>query len=182
MNKLMKTKLTLLALVSLSALPSAHANEDLSLPGERWLAEFTGYICQAYGPAAERPRALDTLNVQFTRMTSDQTLDNGLIKATFEQDGATCRYSALMFADNAAQTIRLVESRAFAQDSNVDCSAGQAVIDAGLRDTNKYLYFGHPHNLTIMAAFPGAAEACSGAELVGVNFVVKGRVAPPTAN
>ncbi len=172
MNKLIVSLLAT-ALLATSALAS---DEDLTLPGERWLATFDKYICAAFGPEAEQPEGYASLNVKFEQLTTDHSLDNGLIKATFEENGVLCRYSALVLADNAAATIKLVESKAYAPSKQANCADGRAVVDQTLED-NSYLYYGHPHNLAIMVPVSGAANVCgSDATAVGVNFVVKGRI------
>lgn len=150
---------------------------DLDLPGEKWIAKFDKYVCAAFGPAVARPTAFEDLKVNFSQITTDSTLDNGLIKASFEQDGHTCRYSAIILADNAASSMKLVRSHAYSEvEGAADCLAGQAVIDASLAE-NKYLYYGHPHNLAIMLPGVGAEAVCgAGAEFIGANFVVSGRV------
>lgn len=173
----MKNHLFSAVLAALLLAPAAFASdEDLKLPGEKWLAQFDKYICAAFGPAVERPEGFEELGVEFLQMTTDSTLDNGLLKATFEEDGVQCRYSALLFADNAASTIRLVESKAFAPTSTTKCEVGRERIDQAL-EMNDYLYYGHPHNLAIMAPIVGAGHVCGpNAKLIGINFVVKGRI------
>lgn len=160
---------------------TAFAGEgDLTLPGEKWIATFNHYVCSETTPAAVRPAALDALDVQFERITTDASLDNVLLKATFTEDGKTCRYNAILFADNAARTVRLVESKAYASAGDEDCADGRALLDEKLQGTD-YLYYGHPHNVAIMLPVDDAAALCGeGAEAVGVNFVVSGRVQPPS--
>lgn len=168
-------QLIMFSLLLISSLGSVAAQEnDLNLPGEKWIASHSGYMCAAYGETVSAPSAFSDINVKFEKITTDSTLDNGLLKATFEEDGATCRYSALIFADNAAATIRLVESKAFSHESESSCAHGKSIIDAAFESTN-YLYWGHPHNLTVMVPVAGAETVCNG-NLVGVNFVVSGRV------
>lgn len=166
----------LVALFALMSI-SAFANDgDLTIPGERWLARHAGYVCAAFEPDTNTPVVYADMNLQFESLTTDHSLDNGLIKATFEVEGQVCRYSAILLADNAAATIDLVESKAYAVEGNVDCSAGKEIVDANLL-ANDYLYYGHPHNLAIMAPFAGAAEVCGeGATHVGIRFVVAGRI------
>ena len=154
---------------------SAFAQEgDLVLQGEKWIAKFTGYKCAAFGADVARPAALEKLNVVFEKLTTDSTLDNGLVKATFTQDGVNCRYNAIIFADNAASTIRLVESKSYSPEKKSECNEGKVVLDAALESID-YLYWGHPHNLTRMAPVEGAEAVC-GNGLIGFNFVVAGRV------
>lgn len=165
------------ALALMALLPAAHglATEgDMVLPGERWIAKFDKYVCAAFGPSVARPSALESINATFEQITTDRSLDNILLKATFEEDGVTCRYNVLLFADNAAQTVRLVESKAYAPAGGSHCSNGKTVLDTAFV-FNQYLYYGHPHNAAIMMPVPGA-EAICGNQLIGVNFVVKGRV------
>ena len=157
------------------SLSSFAQDGDLVLQGEKWIAKFNGYIGQAYGPVVEAPTAFNALNVQFEKITADSTLDNGLIKATFTQEGKACRYNAIIFADNAASTYRLVTSKAYAPADNSECAEGKAVIDAAFTGSD-YLYWGHPHNLTFLAQVNGADASCPGASQVGVNFVVSGRI------
>lgn len=168
----MKSFLTLALLISSQAFAQTG---DLTLPGEKWVASFNGYVCDASGNKVTAPKAFSDINVKFERMTTDSTLDNGLIKATFEEEGKACRYSAIIFADNALKTSRLVQSKAYAVADDSDCQAGKDVIDAAF-EHNDYLYYGHPHNLAFMAPVAGASDVCEGASLVGVNFVVSGRI------
>jgi hypothetical protein len=168
-------KLIALSLFIISTLGAVEAQEtDLVLTGEKWIATHTGHICAAFGETVSAPQAFANLNVKFEKITTDSTLDNGLLKATFEEDGITCRYSALIFADNRLATIRLIESKAFASEGKSDCAQGKSILDAAFESTN-YLYWGHPHNLTVMVPVAGATAVCN-SELVGVNFVVSGRV------
>lgn len=168
-------KLLLVATVVMSMSSAFAAEGDLVLPGAKWIAKFNKYVCAAFGPEATQPAGHSDLKVKFEQITTDSTLDNGLITASFKVEGKTCRYSALLLADNAAATIRLVESKAFAPEGDVDCSAGKAELDASL-ESNDYLYYGHPHNLAIMAPVTGAEKVCGGQKLIGVNFVVSGRI------
>jgi len=168
-------KLVFLAVMALFPATFAAANEgDLVLPGERWIAKFDKYVCAAFGAAVARPAAFEDFNVNFEQITTDYTLDNVLLKASFEENGVYCRYSAFLFADNAKHTVQLVESKAYAPNGGSDCAAGKALLDKAL-DFNDYLYYGHPHNAAIMVSVPGAEAVC-GQNLIGVNFVVKGRV------
>lgn len=152
---------------------------DLNLPGEKWIAKFDKYVCAAFGPAVEAPRRLSEMKLQFEQITTDSTLDNGLLKATFEQDGKICRYNAIIFADNAAATIRLIQSIAYNPEGGAstyfDCNKGKAILDESLKENN-YLYYGHPHNLAIMMPGLDAESVCPGSEFLGANFVVKGRL------
>ncbi|MCO4754451.1 MAG: hypothetical protein KC478_08200 [Bacteriovoracaceae bacterium] len=166
----MKKKLlsTFMAFASVTAF----ANNDLVLDGARWEAKAQGYKCGAFNEQVQGPLSHQELQVNFETLVTDRTLDNGLVKATFIQDGVTCSYSALLLADNTASTIGLVESKAYAIDGDADCSIGQNVLDASLAD-NDYLYWGHPHHVTIMMPAASASVVCGeGATHVGLDFVV----------
>lgn len=123
---------------------------DLVLPGAKWIAKFDKYICAAFGESVPRPRNLENFSVNFDEITTDSTLDNALLKATFVENGKSCRYNAILFADNNAQSSQLVQSIAYNPEGNgsayLDCAGGKAVLDQALAST-KYLYYGHPHNL-----------------------------------
>ncbi len=166
-------KKTLLAgLMILTGLANAN---DLTIPGERWLAKSTGYACAAYDvDNVAAPTSHVEMDVVFEQITTDITLDNGLLIASFMENGVQCNYSAILLADNAASTIGLVESKAYSADGSVDCQAGKEVLDQQL-EMNDYLYWGHPHNLTIMVPAASAEVVCgAGATHVGINFVVAG--------
>ncbi len=157
---------------------STFANTDLVLEGERWLASHKGYVCAAFTDYTAAPASHADLNVKFEKLSTDYTLDNILIKATFENvDGVECSYSSILFADNAASTIVLVDSRAFSKEvASADCSEGKTILDDQLAD-NDYLYWGHPHHATIMVPAAGAADICgAGATHIGIDFMVSGRV------
>src|SRR3989344_910842 len=161
-------------LVTMTA-TSAIANEgDLVLNGEKWIASFKNYNCVAFGAEVARPAGHEKFQVSFEKITTVSTLDNGLLKATFVEDGKSCRYNAFVFADNAAATMRLVESKAYAVNGDSDCAEGKALLDSNF-ESNNYLYWGHPHNLTVLIPVEGAEAVC-GNGFVGVNFVVSGRV------
>lgn len=154
----------------------AQAN-DLVLPGEKWLAKFDKFVCSTTSGSIKRPDVLEQYQVGFEQITTDATLDNGLVKVAFKENGQTCRYSAILFADNAAFTIRLVESHVYAVGSTLSsyCEGGRQMLDKALA-RNDYLYYGHPHNLAIMMPGLGSEEVCSGGKVIGANFVVKGLV------
>jgi hypothetical protein len=174
----MKTALiTLFALASASASASAFAAEDLSLPGERWLAKPNGFICGADAETqAEKPASLEAMAVAFESVTTDYSLDNVLLKASYVEDGVSCRYSALIFADNAARTLKLVESRAYAADDAATCDEGKALLD-GYLEATEYLYWGRPKHVTIMVEDASAAAICGkDATSFGIDFVVAGRI------
>lgn len=149
--------------------------QDLTLPGEKWIAKFTNYVCVAFGPSVRASTELESFKVKFEQITTDSTLDNGLIKATFEEGNSVCRYSAIVLADNAAATMKLVESKAYATTGDSDCITGKAMLDQNFV-SNNYLYYGHPHNLSIMIPAVGAEAVCNGEKFLGVNFVVSGRI------
>lgn len=177
-----KLVLSAFAMNLILAFPAFAQAGDLTLPGEKWLATFDKYVCEAFGEPVTRPQALERLNATFERLTTDSTLDNVLLKATFEENGKTCRYNAILFADNAAQTYTLVQSIAYdpagAGSSYRDCSAGKAVLDNALSG-HPYLYYGHPHNVALMMTGVGAEAICgSGAQAIGANFMVKGIANP----
>ncbi len=154
----------------------AFAQQDLSIPGEKWEARPSGYICQPAGAPVEVPGLHRAMNLRFEHVRTDQTLDNGLIKATFVENNSTCRYSAVLFADNTASTIRLVQSRAFPVNGSSNCARGKSVLDAQLAN-NRYLYWGRPHHLTIVIPTPEAERICGrGVTHVGLDFTVAGRL------
>jgi len=165
--------LTLMTLL----MTSAFADErDLTLPGAKWVGTFKSYVCQAFGAEVSLPSTYSTMNLKFEKVVTDRTLDNGLITASFEVDGKVCRYSAIMLADNDASTIELVNSLAYAVNNDVDCQSFATILDDALR-SNDYLYYGHPHNMSIMMPLIGAQEVCgTGAVNVGLTFVVSGRL------
>lgn len=169
------TKLFALALLLTASLSSYAQSGDLVLQGEKWIAKHTGVVCAAFTPHVSLPSGFANIDVKFEKITTDMTLDNGLIKATFVENGNLCRYNAFLFADNAASTIRLVESKAYSEVKNADCSNGKSVLDAAF-EANDYLYYCHPHNLAIMVPVEGAAAVCNGSKLIGINFVVAGKV------
>lgn len=171
----MKIVLAAFLMTSLSGVGLA-TEDELTIPGEKWLAQFNGYVCSETVPAAQRPASLEGLDVQFEQITTDATLDNVLLKATFMEDGKLCRYNAVLLADNAAKTTVIVESKAFAPTLDSECAAGKDLLDNSLQQ-NSYLYYGHPHNVAIMLPVEDASALCGdGAESVGANFVVKGRI------
>lgn len=168
-------KKSLIALVSLLSV-SSFAQTDLVLEGERWLASHKGYVCAAFTDYTDAPATHLDMNVKFEKLSTDYTLDNILIKATFENvDGVECSYTSLLFADNAASTIELLDSRAFSkEDAAADCSEGKAILDAQL-ESNDYLYWGHPHHATLMVPAAGAADVCGAdATHIGIDFMVSG--------
>ncbi len=171
------TLLTLASILSVSA--SAQLN-DLQLPGERWLSTFDKYICSEDGTAVARPAALDQFDVKFETATTDITLDNVLLKATFSENGAVCRYNAILLANNANRTAVLLQSVAFYPQGDgaaySKCLAGKALLDESFRSTS-YLYYGKPHKVAFMIPVVGAEVVCgTKATAVGVNFPVTGKI------
>ncbi|MFW7380665.1 MAG: hypothetical protein ACOH5I_17765 [Oligoflexus sp.] len=169
-------KKSCLAIITLSSF-SAFAAEELELPGERWLAEANGYICSSENSAAiAQPQALAAYDVVFESVTTDYSLDNGLLKATFTEESSVCRYSALLFADNAERTVELVESKVAAIEGKSLCEGGKALLDE-LLTFNDYLYWGRPKHLTIMVPDIDSEVVCGeGATHIGVDFTVSGRI------
>jgi len=163
------------ALFAVLSLTSFAQDTDLTLPGERWLAVYTTDVCaDGNTRATEAPAHLSALNVVFTTLTTDQSLDNVLLKATFQDNGVECRYSALLLADNAENTISLVNSKAFSGAGAADCVAGKAVVDATLmKNTYKYLH----GRAAIYVAAANAEMACgAGSETIGLHFQARGRI------
>ena len=150
-------------------------NTDLVLEGERWLGKANGYVCQDKTTVIARPASLEAFNVVFEGASTDFSLDNGLLKATFEEAGVACRYSAFIDADNTAFTLALKESRAYAVDGVGSCEGGKALLD-GILASNDYLYYGHPHHLGVVVVDAEAALACGeGATGYAIDFVLSGR-------
>ncbi len=163
-------------LVMLMAFSAVSGAQDLTLPGERWIANSDGYICAAYGADVGAPALHSELDVQFENLKTDRSLDNGLLTATFVEQGTVCRYSALLFADNAASTIKLVESKAYSVDGASDCLVGKELLDEQLT-FNDYLYWGHPHRATIMVPSESAEALCGvGSTHIGINFLAQGLI------
>ncbi len=167
---LKKLLLLMFAAVSINSM----ANKDLELPGEKWLAKNTGYLCNAFGTAVAAPSTHDLYNVKFTQLSTDSSLDNVRVLASFNQDGAECSYSLILLADNAAGTTKYVDSNAYAVSGTSDCLAGKAILDEQF-SANDYLYWGHPHHVTLMIAEESATAICGeGVERVGIDFTVSG--------
>ncbi len=164
-------KKMILALVSVMALTNSFA-ADLELDGERWLSKWTAYVCDDGNTlATEEPAELADYQVEFTKLSTDMSLDNVLIKATFVENGVKCSYSSILLADNAAWTICLVESRALPE---ADCANGKAVVDSVLEfNSYKYLH----GRAAIFFPFSNSNVACTdGAGHIGLHFQVTGRV------
>lgn len=165
-------KLLVASIVSLLSLSAFAGESDLTLQGAKWRAKHNKYICGSYTNEVYQPSSHSARHVIWGDLVTDSTLDNGLVKATFMEKGQLCKYSAILLADNAAKTIRLVESKAFAvAGAEYSCAEGKAMLDAEL-EANEYLYAGHPHNLSIMIPMEGAC----GEGRIGINFVVAGRI------
>lgn len=168
-------KLLLAALLMLSALSAMAQESDLVLPGERWLAQHTHFVCEDGNTTAmQAPAELEQFNVLFGRLTTDYSLDNVLVKARFEQNGAECRYSALLFADNAAFTAALVDSKAYAVNGASDCSEGKAAIDSVL-NFNSYKYL-HGRAAIYFKASNAQAACGDHSDVIGIHFQAKGKI------
>lgn len=155
---------------------TAFANTDLELVGEKWEAKHTGYTCDAFKGESNPPLSHDDFQVNFEVLRTDSTLDNGLVLGTFVEEGNTCRYSAILLADNDASTIKLVQSKAYSIDGDSLCLEGKQMLDANLM-SNDYLYWGHPHHVTIMMPVANAESICgAGATHIGLDFTVSRKI------
>ena len=164
-------KKTMTLLLALAA-TTAFANTDLEIAGERWEAKHTGYTCAAFAGESNSPLSHEKINAKFEVIRTDKSLDNALILATFEEGNSVCRYSSILIADNAASTIKLVKSRAYALNGNSKCLNGKNILDSNLAN-NEYLYWGHPHHVTIMMPVKDAETTCGPeATHVGLDFTV----------
>ncbi len=164
----------LIALLTLSFMSVfAQAQEqDLELAGERWVAGHKGYLCEAFGDYVSVPTSHSKMNFTVERLSTDRTLDNVLIVATFEEEGVTCRYSSLLFADNDKGTVELLQSKAYSPTLESNCLVGKQILDEQLQ-FNDYLYWGHPHHVTIMIPENSANSICNnGTGLIGVDFTL----------
>jgi hypothetical protein len=170
----MKSVLVLLATLSLSSAFAA-PNEDLTLPGERWMSKFTAYVCDDGNTQTQTiPADFAAWNVQLATATTDYSLDNLLIKGTFSEEGSVCKYSALVFADNTGKTAKLVDSRAYAIEGTSACANGKAFLDSALAFNNyKYL---HGRAAIYVPASDAAAQCGAGATTVGLHFQVTGKI------
>ncbi|MEA9356202.1 hypothetical protein SHI21_08315 [Bacteriovorax sp. PP10] len=169
-------KIILASVFAALSLTTAIANDgDLTLPGERWATKFTAFVCgDGNVQATAVPTDFAAYNIQISTMTTDYSLDNYLVKATFQENNVTCNYSAILLADNAAWTIKLVDSRAYSTVDGSVCAAGKAVLDSALAD-NKYAYL--HGRAAIFAPVAGAEASCgAGASVVGLHFQVTGKL------
>ncbi|KHD89642.1 MAG: hypothetical protein OM95_02660 [Bdellovibrio sp. ArHS] len=163
-----------LVLLTTFAFAQAHAqeNKDLVLEGERWLAKFTAYVCDDGNTQVATPEEIAAKNIQFTTASADYSLDNILLKATFVEDGATCSYSSLLLADNAAWTAKLVQSNAYATTGSSTCAVGKAFLD-NLLSFNAYKYL--HGRVAVYVPVADAGKLCS-SDKVGLHLQVTGRV------
>ncbi len=158
----------ILALVALMAV-TVNAS-DLQLDGERWLSKFDAFVCDdGFVAATEEPAELTAHKVEFTKLSTDYSLDNVLITATFEENGVKCSYSSLLAANNTAWTVDLVESRALPE---ADCTEGKAALDTILA-ANDYKYL---HGAAAIFFEFSNSEAACGSSKIGIRFRVSGRV------
>lgn len=169
-------KIILASVFAALSFTTAIANDgDLTMPGERWNSKFTAFVCgDGNIQASAVPTDFQSYEIEIGRMTTDMSLDNFLLRATFIENDVTCNYSAILLADNAAWTIKLVESKAFAVDGGSECLGGKAVIDSALAD-NKYIYL--HGRAAIWAPVAGAELSCGAtATTVGLHFQVTGKL------
>lgn len=169
-------KIILTAAFALTAISSVFAaeNTDLELENERWFGKFTAYVCNdGNTQASEAPSELADYQVEFGHIGTDYSLDNFIMKAVFVENGTKCSYSAFLTADNAAWTITLDQSKAFATEGSGTCSQGQALIDQVLA-FNNYTYL--HGRAAIYSTFSNADVACAdGSGKIGIHFQVLGR-------
>ena len=169
-------KMILVSVFAALFLTTAIANDgDLTMPGERWNSKFTAFVCgDGNVQAAAIPTDFAAYDIQLGRMTTDMSLDNYLLRATFVENNVTCNYSAILLADNAAWTIKLVESKAYATAGGSECLFGKAVIDSALAD-NKYAYL--HGRAAIWSPVAGSEASCgAGSTTVGLHFQVTGKL------
>lgn len=165
--------LKLLSLVALIAFSFSNASAeqatDLVLEGERWVGKWTAYVCDdGNTEATEVPAELAPYNVEFTHIGADYSLDNITIRAQYQENGVTCSYSSILFADNEAWTIELVESRAIPSS---ECASGKEVMDLTL-EMNDYKYL--HGRAAVYVPFSNSQMAC-GSETIGIHFQVTGK-------
>lgn len=169
-------KIILAGALAVLSITTAIANDgDLTMPGERWATKFTAFVCgNGNVEATAVPTDFAAYEIKLATMTTDFSLDNYLVKGTFVENGATCRYSALLLADNAAKTIALVDSRAFSEVDGSECAGGKAVLDSALA-SNSYVYL--HGRAAIWAPVAGAEASCgAGATTVGLHWQVTGKI------
>ncbi len=168
-------KVILASMLALS-LTSAFANEgDLTLPGERWAAKFTAFVCgDGNTQTSSIPADFAERNVVFGKATTDMSLDNLLVRATFQEDGVTCNYSVLLLADNAAWTVKLVDSKAYSLNNESACLEGKAFLDSALAD-NKYKYL-HGRAAIYVPASDASVQCGEGNSTIGLHFQVTGKI------
>lgn len=175
MEDIMK-KVILGSFLAALSITSVFATEGyLTLPGERWEAKFTAYVCaDGNTQTASVPADFAAKNIVFGRATTDMSLDNLLLKATFEENGVACNYSALIFADNAAWTAKLVDSKAYAANGGSECLEGKAFIDSIL-EFNAYKYL-HGRAAIFVPAVDAASQCGAEATTIGLHFQVTGKI------
>lgn len=169
-------KIIMTGLFTALFLTTAIANDgDLTMPGERWNSKFTAFVCgDGNTQASETPIDFATYGIELGQMTTDISLDNFLLRATFVENNVTCKYSAILLADNAAWTIKLINSKAYAIDGDSQCLEGKAVIDSALAD-NQYKYL--HGRAAIWAPVNGAEISCgASSNTVGLHFQVLGKL------
>lgn len=168
-------KILLSALVALSMTTAIANDGDLTIPGQRWLGKFTAFVCgDGNTQTASVPSEFTAQNIVFGKLVTDYSLDNYLIKATFEEDGVACNYSSILLADNAAWTVKLIDSKAYAPNRGSECLRGKATIDATLND-NKYKYL-HSRAAIFVPSQDAAALCGEGSTTVGLHFQVVGKI------
>ncbi len=168
-------KFVLFALTMASLQTLANTATDLTLSGERWLAKFTAFVCEDGNTQTSTiPSEFAKRKIMFTRATTDYSLDNYLFKATFEENGNVCNYSALMLADNAAWTIKLVQSVAHSNGDESLCSDGANYLNNVLSFNNyKYLH----GRAAIYLPTEEAGQLCSPEQTnIGLHFQVMGKI------
>ncbi len=153
-------------------------HEDLVLDGARWAGKPTGFVCSSdTAQLVSAPSDYASIGLKFESAVTDYTLDNGLVVGTFSpEEGTTCRYSARILADNAASTLKLIESRAYASEGEASCAEGKALVDAAF-ESDRYIFKERGHMLTVLAPNANAAEVCGeGAETIGIQFTLAGKI------
>lgn len=94
------------------------------------------------------------------------------MKATFIENGITCNYSSLLFADNANKTVKLEQSKAYSTQGDSACSEGKTYLDNLLAfNTYKYLH----GRVAIYVPTTDSQALCS-SDKVGIHLQVTGRV------